>query len=103
MFTKLTIHGRKNEINSGYGDFALDLASKLLTYMNNAFQVPEAIPPKIDLIALPYFPDFSSPSWGLNGFHEDDLFYRPDVESQADKQRVAVILGKEIAHNVCLF
>jgi len=56
-----------------------------------------------DLIALPYFPDFSSPSWGLNGFREYDLFYLESINSKFDKQFTALTVAKEIAHNVCIF
>lgn len=52
------------------------------------------------MIALPYFPDFSSPSWGVNGFTESDLFYLPEYNSVADKQFTALKVAEEAAHNV---
>jgi hypothetical protein len=57
----------------------------------------------LDLIALPFFPDFSSPSWGLNGFKEFDLFYLENINSKQDKQFTALTIAKEIAHLVNTF
>lgn len=121
IFMKISVYGRPSEINSGLGNFALEVAEKTLTYLNAQLGVPGAIPPKIgknrrcsncylltliykslciDLIAIPFYPDFSTPSWGLNGFREDDLFYNVSINSKADKQFTALSIAKEMAHMV---
>lgn len=57
---------------------------------------------KKDLIALPFFPDSASPSWGLNGFKEYDLFYSDKINSKLEKQLTALAVAKEMAHLVNL-
>lgn len=46
---KISVYGRPSEINSGLGNFALEVAEKTLTYLNAQLGVPEAIPPKIGI------------------------------------------------------
>lgn len=82
------------------GDFALNLVGQLVSYFVGYTGIKEALPPKLDLIGLPFYPEMASASWGLNGFHEEDLFYSQGVNSQADLQNIAFLVAKEIAHNV---
>lgn len=97
---QIAVHGRRTEIEDNFGDFALQTAVKLVDALVSQTGVKEALPPKIDLIALPFFPYPTSPGWGLNGFREDDILYNPRVNSEADKQKVATYLAYEIARNV---
>lgn len=99
----VSIHGRRSEINDNFGDFALQTAAKLINELTTYTGISEALPPKIDLVALPFFPYAASPGLGLNGFREDDLLFNAKVNSEADKQKVATILAYEIARNVILF
>lgn len=123
MTLKITIYGRESELGDNLGDFAIEVVQKTVTYLRTALNA-EAIPPKIgtilfalifffnsikiffilnlDLIALPFFPELSSPSWGLNGFREFDLFFRDGLNSKADRQLTALVIAKEMAHNVML-
>jgi aminopeptidase N len=98
--TKITIHGRKSELNMGLGDFALQTAVRAVNEMVAYFGIAEALPPKIDIIGLPFYPFFESPSWGLMIFREQNLFYNENFNSEVDKQLVASSVVEEIAHNV---
>jgi hypothetical protein len=44
---KVTIHGRKSEIDSGHGDLALQVADRILKHMIVETGVTDALPPKI--------------------------------------------------------
>ncbi|CAF0707260.1 unnamed protein product [Brachionus calyciflorus] len=95
---EITVHGRKSAQKMNEFDFPLEFARQVVEYYVRTFGITEALPPKIDLIGLPGFPDKSSPSWGLNGFHEDDLFYNDLYDTIADIQLVAEMIAKELAH-----
>lgn len=97
---KITVHGRKSAFQSNLADYPLEVAKNALQYYINTLGVREAIPPKIDLIGLPGYPVASSASWGLNAFHEDNIFYNDKLNSIADKQTVAEMIAKEFAHYV---
>ncbi len=55
---------------------------------------------RLDLLAIPFFPEVSSPSWGLNGFREDAIFYNQSYNSKMDHQNIALSIAKEMAHFV---
>jgi aminopeptidase N len=95
---KVAVHGPKSAIQNNLAEFPLEVAQKVLQYYTSTFGINAAIPPKIDLIGLPGYPQPSSPSWGLNAFHQDNLFYNELLNSVADKQMVAEMIAKEFAH-----
>jgi hypothetical protein len=101
--TKVSVWGRKSEIENGYANLALQLAPAFIQAMISYTGITEALPPKIDLIALPYYPQVTSPSWGLNAFREDFLLYNPKYDSDLVESGIALALAKDIAANVFSF
>lgn len=97
---QISVHGRKSAINSNLADFPLEVARDVLNYYKNKLGILEAIPATINFIGLPGYPKKSSPSWGLNAFHEDYLFYNERLNSVADKFRISEFIAKELAHYV---
>jgi hypothetical protein len=52
------------------------------------------------LIGLPFFPSISTPSYGIHGFREDDLFWNYEFNSAIDEQMVVNTVAKEMVDNV---
>lgn len=97
---EIRVHGRKSAIESNLAAYPLQIGRDVLNYYKTKLGVLEAIPAKISFIGLPGYPKKSSPSWGLNAFHEDYLFYNEKINSVADKFRVSEYIAKELAHYV---
>lgn len=95
----VTIYARKNAKEAGLIDFALEVAVASLDFFENEyFNISDAVPPKIDLIALPNFPSGAMEHWGLIGFRETSLLYSDQSNSLANKQSVAFVIAHELAH-----
>ncbi|XP_048581683.1 glutamyl aminopeptidase-like [Nematostella vectensis] len=84
-----------DQINQTY--FALDVAEKIITYFEKYYKVMYPLP-KQDLIAIPDFSSGAMENWGLITFRETALLYQPGVSSESNKQRVAVVVSHELAH-----
>ena len=120
------MYARKNAVNSGQADFALDIAKKSLDYFENVyFGISEAVPPKTgklfyhfwilvnkqlfiifyvyvfqDFIAFPQFSSGAMEHWGIIGFRENLLLYSDSLNSILAKQDVALVIAHELAHFV---
>ena len=55
-----------------------------------------------DLIAIPDFAAGAMENWGLITYRETAVLYDPKVSSARNKERVAVVIAHELAHQVCL-
>ncbi len=51
---------------------------------------------------MPEFPGVVSPSWGLNGFHEEKILYSPVENSIREKQSIALDVAVSVANYVNL-
>ncbi len=56
-----------------------------------------------DMIAIPDFAAGAMENWGLITYRETALLYDPEVSSTSNKQRVAVVVSHELAHQVYNF
>ena len=54
----------------------------------------------LDMIALPDFAAGAMENWGLITYRETAMLYQPGVSSEGNKQRVAVVVSHELAHQV---
>lgn len=79
------------------GQFALDVAVKSLEYYDDFFQVPYPLP-KLDMVAIPQFAAGAMENWGLVTFRERDMLINPESASNEQKQRVAIVVTHELAH-----
>ena len=52
------------------------------------------------MVAVPDFAAGAMENWGLILYRETAMLYDPDVSSEANKQRVAVVVTHELAHQV---
>lgn len=55
------------------------------------------------MIAIPDFAAGAMENWGLITYRETAMLYEPGVSSEGNKQRVAVVVSHELAHQVCIF
>lgn len=82
---------------SDQGIFALDVATRALSYYCDYFKVPYPLP-KLDLITVPDFSAGAMENWGLITYRESLLLSDPVHSSTQNKQRVTVIISHELAH-----
>ena len=52
------------------------------------------------MIAIPDFGAGAMENWGLITYRETAMLYQPGVSSEGNKQRVAVVVSHELAHQV---
>ncbi|PSN55624.1 hypothetical protein C0J52_04058 [Blattella germanica] len=77
--------------------YALDVGVKITEFYIEYFGIPYPLP-KLDLIAIPDFVSGAMEHWGLITFREVNLLYEEGISSTANKQRVATVIGHELAH-----
>jgi len=87
-----TPQGKKEQ-----GQFALDVAVKTLPFYVDYFKIDYPLP-KLDMIALADFAAGAMENWGLVTYRETALLIDSVNSSIAAKQRVAIVVGHELAH-----
>ncbi len=79
------------------GLFALDVATKVLPYYKEYFNIAYPLP-KMDLIAIADFSAGAMENWGIVTYRETMLLVDPENTSVIRKQTIALTVGHEIAH-----
>jgi len=79
------------------GRFALEVAVKTLPFYSEYFGIAYPLP-KLDLIAIPDFDAGAMENWGLVTYREECLLVDEVESSSAVRQRVALVVGHELAH-----
>jgi len=87
-----TTPGKKHQ-----AEFALECASKILSFYNEYFDIPYPLP-VLDLIAIPDFSAGAMENWGAITYRETALLIDHKNSSIASKQYVANVISHEIAH-----
>ena len=82
---------------SQQGQFALDVAVRLLPFFNDYFGIPYPLE-KLDHLAIPDFAAGAMENWGAITYRETALLYDPDNSSPATRQRIAEVVAHEMAH-----
>ncbi|EES04750.1 hypothetical protein BDA96_04G100900 [Sorghum bicolor] len=82
---------------SAQGKFALEVALKTLVLFKEYFAVPYPLP-KMDMIAIPDFAAGAMENYGLVTYRETALLFDEKHSAAANKQRVAVVVAHELAH-----
>ncbi|XP_042874237.1 aminopeptidase N-like [Penaeus japonicus] len=93
--TNFTVWARPEAI--AQADYSLDVGVKVLTHFESYFDIPYPLP-KQDMIAVPDFAAGAMENWGLILYRETAMLYDPSVSSASNKQRVAVVVVHELAH-----
>ncbi len=79
------------------GAFALETGKRVLEFYNHYFQIPYPLP-KLDMIAIPDFNSGAMENWGAVTYRETALLIDPKQSSAATRQRVALVVAHELAH-----
>jgi puromycin-sensitive aminopeptidase len=82
---------------SAQANFALEVAVKSLTWLEQFFGIDYPLP-KLDLLAVPDFSIGAMENWGLLTFRETALLMDAQLSSTATKTRVAYIISHELSH-----
>jgi len=90
-----TIYARPSAQNQT--KYASEIGPKILAFYEDYFQVPYPLP-KQDMIAIPDFSAGAMENWGLITYRETALLYDEKISSASNKQRVAVVIAHELAH-----
>ncbi|KAL3884512.1 hypothetical protein ACJMK2_024647 [Sinanodonta woodiana] len=77
--------------------YSLDVGVRILEYFEEYFNVTYPLP-KQDMIAIPDFSAGAMENWGLITYRETAMLYQEGVSSAGNKQRVAVVVSHELAH-----
>jgi aminopeptidase N len=94
--TKVAVVARKGSAEKG--EFALGVALKILSYYNSYFDIPYPLP-KLDLMAVPGAGGFSAmENWGAILYFESSLLLDRQISTEADRQRVFIVVAHEMAH-----
>ncbi|XP_001922987.2 aminopeptidase N isoform X1 [Danio rerio] len=91
------IWGRREAIENGEGDYALNVTFPVLKYLESYYNTTYPLS-KSDQIALPDFSAGAMENWGLVTYRETFLFYEPKVSSHEDKEGVITVISHELAH-----
>ncbi|XP_048449540.1 girdin-like, partial [Rhincodon typus] len=91
------VWGRKEVIQAGQGDYALEIVGKLLEFFANKFNISYPMT-KMDLIAVPSFESGGMENWGLIIFREANLLYNAEEESESSLQAMTLVLAHEFTH-----
>lgn len=79
------------------GRFALDVAARTLSFFHEYFGIPYPLP-KMDLIAIADFAAGAMENWGAVTYRETAILVDPRESSAATRQRVAIVIAHELAH-----
>ncbi|XP_052805071.1 endoplasmic reticulum aminopeptidase 1-like isoform X2 [Mya arenaria] len=77
--------------------FALEVAVQVIDHYEQYFGVHYPLP-KQDLIAIPDFEAGAMENWGLITYRMSDILYNHSASSASNKQRIAVVIAHELAH-----
>ncbi|CAF0829122.1 unnamed protein product [Didymodactylos carnosus] len=80
-----------------HGRFALEVAAKVLPFYADYFGIKYPIA-KADMIAIPDFAMGAMENWGLITYRETALLIDPKFSSMDQRQRVAIVVAHELAH-----
>lgn len=79
------------------GQFALDTGLRALDFYDDYFQSPYPLP-KLDMVSISEFAFGATENWGLICYREADLMIDMIKASTQQRQRVAVVVAHELAH-----
>lgn len=88
----ITTPGKKEQ-----GKFALDVTLKCLDYYEEYFDIPYPLN-TLDMIAVPDFESGAMENWGAITYRETALLIDEEHSSLSNKQRVAIVICHELAH-----
>jgi len=92
---KINVWAPEDQISQA--EYAISIAPKVLDYYEEFFNVNFPLP-KQDMIAIPDFGAGAMENWGLITYRLTAILYDPQESAAVNKQRVAVVIAHEMAH-----
>jgi len=92
---RISVWTPKDQISQA--QYAISIAPKIIDYYEKFFNVEFPLP-KQDMIAIPDFGAGAMENWGLITYRLTAILYDPVESSAVNKQRVAVVIAHEMAH-----
>ncbi|XP_024875821.1 aminopeptidase N isoform X2 [Temnothorax curvispinosus] len=89
------VWARHDAINQS--QYSLNIGPKVLRYYEDYFKIKFPLP-KMDMVALPDFSAGAMENWGLITYRETAMLYQEGISTSGSKQRVAVVVSHELAH-----
>lgn len=77
--------------------YALSVGVRVLSYLEQFFNLSYPLP-KVDMVALPDFSSGAMENFGLITYRETAMLYEEGVSAANNKQRVAIVVAHELAH-----
>lgn len=77
--------------------YALETGAGVTAFYIDYFNISYPLP-KLDMVAIPDFISGAMENWGLVTFRETALLYDKATSSSVNKQRVAIVVAHELAH-----
>lgn len=103
-YTEKTYDGRKIPVRiytqegiSDQGKFALEVATKVVDFFSEVFDIDYVLP-KLDLITIPTYSHNAMENWGLITFRPTALLYDEKTSDPKYKKKVAYVVAHELAH-----
>ncbi|MCX7564643.1 M1 family aminopeptidase, partial [Xanthomonadaceae bacterium XH05] len=94
---QIRIFARKEAIDAGQGQYALNVTGPIMKFFEEYYSVPYPLP-KSDQIALPDFNAGAMENWGLITYRETALLYDDEISSNGNKERIVTVIAHELAH-----
>ncbi|VDM38750.1 unnamed protein product [Toxocara canis] len=93
--TRFRVWAREEALNQT--SYALEAGINVLEFFEDYYGIPFPLE-KQDMIALPDFSAGAMENWGLITYRERNLLYHSSLYAPMQKQRVAVVVAHELAH-----
>ncbi|CAF1185611.1 unnamed protein product, partial [Didymodactylos carnosus] len=93
----VSVCGRPEAIQNFEGHYALDVASDVISYFEDSYNVSYPLR-KCDHFAIPDFSAGAMENWGLITYRETALLYNNVTGNLANKLRVGEVVSHEVAH-----
>jgi len=77
----------------------MDAAAAISDFYSEYFGVAYPLP-KLDMAAIPDYSSGATEHWGLITYRETNLAFDKEESADANKQRVALVVAHELAHQV---
>ena len=91
----LKVYGTRQQIPRL--DYAMRAGAAIADYYETYFDIGYPLP-KLDMAAIPDYSSGATEHWGLITYRETNLVYDPSESSVFNKERVAMVIAHELAH-----
>ena len=78
-------------------EYAMKIGAAISDYYETYFDIAYPLP-KLDMAAIPDYSSGATEHWGLITYRETNLIYDVTSSSTTNKERVAMVIAHELAH-----